>query len=75
MQPHLLTNFEIKKCHQNKTDFNDIYPRNNLSKIKDRTLVINLDEFKSLWTRWIALSLNDSNITYVDSFGVQHIPK
>ena len=48
MQPHLLTNFEIKKCHQNKTDFNDIYPRNNLPKIKDRTLVINLDEFKSL---------------------------
>ena len=48
MQPHLLTNFEIQKCYQIKTDFNDIYPRNNLRKIKDRTLVINLDEFKSL---------------------------
>ena len=48
MQPHLLTSFEIQKYYQNKTDFNDIYSRNNLPKIKDRTLVINLDEFKSL---------------------------
>ena len=34
MQPHLLTNFEIQKYYQNKTDFNDIYSRNNLPKKK-----------------------------------------
>ena len=37
--------------------------------------VINLDEFKSIGTNWIALYVNDNNVTYFDSFGVEHIPK
>ena len=37
--------------------------------------VINLDEFKSIETQWIALYLNDNSIVYFDSFGVKHIPK
>ena len=38
-------------------------------------IVINLDEFKSIVTHWIALYVNASNIVYFDSFGVEHIPK
>ena len=34
--------------------------------------VINLDEFKSIETQWIALYLNDNSIVYFDSFGVKH---
>ena len=37
--------------------------------------VINLDEYKSIESHWIALYVNNNNITYFDSFGVQHIPK
>ena len=46
MSPHPLTNFEMQKYYQNKSKFNVVYSRNNLPKIKDRTYVINLDEFK-----------------------------
>ena len=37
--------------------------------------MINLDEFKSIETQWIALYLNDNSIVYFDSFGVKHILK
>ena len=36
---------------------------------------INLDEYKSIGTYWIALYLNGNNIIYFDSFGVEHTPK
>ena len=46
MPPHPLTNFEIQKYYENEPKFNDVYSRNNLTKIKDMADVINLDEFK-----------------------------
>ena len=75
MPPHPLTNFEIKKYYQNEPKFNGVYSRNNLSKIKDGAYVINLDEYKSIGTHWIDLYVNGNNITYFDSFGIEHIPK
>ena len=75
MPPHPLTNFEIKQCYQNKSKFNGVYSINNSSKIKDGAYIINLDEYVSIGTHWIALYLNDENVTYFDSFGVEHIPK
>ena len=56
-------NFEIPKYYQNEAEFNGIYLRNNLSKIKDATHIINLDEFESIGTHWIALYLNAENVT------------
>ena len=50
--------------------FNGVYSRNNLSKIKDGEYIINLDEYKSIGTHWIALYGNDNNVTYFNSFGV-----
>ena len=44
-------------------------------KIKDGAYVINLVEFKSIWTHWIALRVNGNNIIYFDSSGVDHIQK
>ena len=35
--------------------------KNNLPKIKDQAYVINLDEYKSIRTHWIALYLNGNN--------------
>ena len=37
--------------------------------------VINVDEFRSIETLWIALYVNGNNIIYFDSFGVEYIPK
>ena len=37
--------------------------------------MINLQEYESIVTHWIALYLNAENITYFDCFGVKHIPK
>ena len=71
--PHPLTNFEIQ-YYQNEPRFNGVFSWDNLPKIKDRAYVINLDEYSDIGTHWVALYLNN-NVTYFDSFGVEHIPK
>ena len=73
--PHPLTNFEIQKYYQNEPKFNGVYSRNNLPKVKDEAFVTNLDEYKSIETHWIALYMNAENVTYFDSFGIEHLPK
>ena len=75
MLPHALTNFEIQAHYQNEPEFNDVYSRNNLSKLKDGTYTINLDEYESIGTHWTALYVNAGNVTYFDTFGVEHILK
>ena len=72
---HPLTNFEIQKYYQNEPKYNGAYSRNNLFKIKDGAYVINLHEYESIGTHWMALYVNENNITYFDSFGVEHISK
>ena len=61
MFPHPLTNFEIQTYYQNEPKFNGVYSRTNLSKIKDGTCIINLDEYES--------------IECLDSLGAKHISK
>ena len=75
MPPYPLTNFKIHKYYQKEPKFNGVYSRNNLPKVKDGAYVINLDEYNSIGTHWITLYFNDNNVTYFDSFGVEHIPK
>ena len=75
MPPHALTNSEIQKYYQTEAKFNGVYSRNNLPKVKDWEYVINLDEYESIGTHWIALYVNANNIIYFDSFEVEHIPK
>ena len=76
MQPYPLTNFEIMKYYESESKFNGVYSRDNLpNKIKDGGYVINLDEYSDIGTHWIALYVKNNDITYFDSFGVEHIPK
>ena len=75
MPPHPLTNFEIKKYYESESKLNGVYSKNNLHKERDRTYIINLDEYESTGTYWIAFYFNDNNVTYFESFGVEHIPK
>ena len=70
-----MTNFEIQKCYQNEPRFNGVLFRDNLQKIKDGAYIINLDEYSDIGTHWVALWVNNNNVTYFDSFGVEHIPK
>ena len=45
------------------------------NKIKDGAYVINLDEHSDIETHWVDLYVYDNNVTYFDSFGVEHISK
>ena len=36
---------------------------------------MNLDGYCDIGTHWIALHVKNNDITYFDSFGVEHIPK
>ena len=74
MPPHPLANFEIQNYYQNEPRSNGVYSRDNLPKIKDRAYIINFDEYSDIGTHWVALNVR-SNVTYFDSFGVEHIPK
>ena len=62
MASHIYTNFEIWNYYEKKPIFNGVYSRNNLSKIKDRAYVINLDEYESTGIHWIALYVDDGNV-------------
>ena len=56
-------------------DFNGIYSRDNLSRIKDGTYIINLDKYSDIGTLGIPLYVQINDLTYFDSFEVEHIPK
>ena len=76
MPPHSLTNFEIKEYYENEPRFNGVYSRDNLPKtIKNGSYVISLDEYADVGTHCIALYAKNNEIIYLNSFGVEHIPK
>ena len=75
MPPCPLTNFEIKIYYQNESGFNAVYSRDNCKKIKDRAFIINLDEYSNIGFHWLAFHVQNNDVTYFDSFGVEHIPK
>ena len=80
MPPHPLPNFEIQKYYQNEPRFNGLYSRDILSGrssagIKDGAYVINLDEYSDIGTHWVALYVQNNDVTYFDSSGVEHISK
>ena len=75
MLHHLSNNFEIQKYYQDETRFNGVCSRDNLAKIKDGAYVINLDEYSKIGTHWVALYFHNDDVTYFDSFGIEHIPK
>ena len=80
MLPHPLTNFEIQKFYQNEPRFNVIYSRDNLperstAEIRGGAYIINLDEYSDIGTHWVDLYVQNNNVIYFDSFGVDIIQK
>ena len=43
--------------------------------MKDEVYIMILDGYETIGTDWIVLHVNDNNVTYFDSFRVEHIPK
>ena len=70
-----LIDFDKQKYYENEPKFKGIYSRNNLSKIKDGTYIINLDEYESVGSHCIALYVNDKSNTCFYSFGGELITK
>ena len=68
--PHPLTSFEIEKYYENEPRFNGVYSRDNLLRIKDDPYIINLDENSDIGTDWVALWVDNNDVTYFDSFCV-----
>ena len=80
MPPNLLTNFEIQKNYQNEPKINGVYSGDNLPKrssteINDGAYIINFDDYSDIGAHWVALYVKNNDVTYFDSFGVEHIPK
>ena len=74
MTPHLLNNFGIQKYYQYDSRFNGVHSRDSVpNKIKDGAYLINLDEYSDIGTHWMTLYTLNNNVTYFDSFGVEHI--
>ena len=74
--PYPLINLEIQKYYQNGHRFNGVYSRDLLPKtVKNGAYVINLDEYADVGAHWIALYVKNIEVTYFDSFGVEHVPK
>ena len=76
ISPHPLTNFEIEEYYESEPRFNGVYSRDNLPKIiKSGPYIVNLDEYANTGTHWIALYVKNNEVTYFDSFGVEHVPE
>ena len=79
MPPHPLTNFGIQKYYQVKPKFKPkfkvVYSRNNLpNTINNWAYLVNLYEYKSIGTHWIALYANGNSVAYVEAL-VLNIPE
>ena len=58
-----LTNFETQKHEMVLLNLMVYIQEIIFSKIKDGAYIINLDEYKSIRTHWIALYVNAKNVT------------
>ena len=68
IQPHPLTNFEPR--------FTGVYSRYNLPKtVNNGAYVVNLDDYANIDTHWVVLYVSNNDVTYFDSFGVEHAPE
>ena len=75
MSSRLLSNFETQKNYKKNAKFYVVYSRNNLPKVKGGAYIINVDEYESIGIHLIAFYVNYNNVTYFDSFRVEHITK
>ena len=71
---------KYKNHCENEPRFNGVFSRDNLpersfTEIKNEAYIINLNEYSDIGTHWVALYVQNNDVTYFDSFGLEHIPK
>ena len=71
---HPLSNIEITNYFKYEARFIGVFSRNNLSRIKDGTYVINLHDKNSKRTCWLSLIIDKNLAVYFDSFETEYIP-
>ena len=70
-----LTNIEIQIYYQIKLPFDSFYSESNLLPIKGGTQEIFLDEYDNIVTHSVTCYVKNDDATYLNSYGVGHIPK
>ena len=68
-----LNNIEITNYFDYEPEFNSVFSRNNLPRIK--AYVINLDYKNSKGTLWVSLFIDKNTVVYSDSFRIECIPQ
>ena len=53
--------------------FNNVYSRDNLTRIKDRVYFINLDDKQSKGTHWVLQFIDKNTAVCFDSFEIEYI--
>ena len=72
---HIILELVLKYKNIIKMNLNIMMSRDNLHKIKDGAYIVNLDEYESVRTHWIALYIDGDKVTYANSFRGEYFPK
>ena len=66
----------FKQYFNHEPQFNGVFSRNSLPKIKDGVYVINLDGKNSKEeTHWVSLFIDKNTAVYFNSFGIEYVPQ
>ena len=66
---------KIFKYFNSKPNFNGVFSRDNLPRIKDGTYAINFHDKESKETHWISLYVDGNTPVHFDLFGIEYIPQ
>ena len=72
---HPLSNIEITNYFNYEPRFNGFFSRNNLTIIKDRTYVINLDDKNTKGRYCVSLFIDRNTASFFDSSWTEYIPQ
>ena len=70
---HPLSNIEITKYFNYKPSFNCVFSRNNLPRMKNKSVCDKSRWQKSKETHWDSLFIDRNTVYHIDSFGIRYI--
>ena len=70
-----MSNIKITKYFNYRHRFNGIFSRDNLTRIKNETFIINIDDKQSIGAHWVSLFTDRNTTMYFDSLSIEYIPQ